>query len=173
VRWFLFAILAYACLVFQATFFRPGLMALRVGGYGFRPDLILILGVFLVLYFKPTEVFFAAWCLGFLWDLDPSKAVGRLGTGALLFGLILWGAALVRPTLGRPRIPLDLGLTFAMVFVIHFLAYLATGYLEGQPIGPDRMAVSSFLDAAYSAVLAPYLLWAFGRLRGPMRLAIE
>jgi Kef-type K+ transport system membrane component KefB len=171
VRWFLFAILAYACLVVQTTFFRPGLLALEVGGRWFAPDLLLVLGVFLAMHFRPAEVFVAAWCLGFVWDL--AAAVGLLGTGAILFSVVLAGANYARPSLGRPRVALDLGLALAVVFVVHLAWYQATGWVEGTPIGLVRGLEASFLDAAYSAVLAPYLLWVFGRLRGPMRLAIE
>ena len=170
-RWFLFAILAYACLVVQTTFFRPGLLALEVAGLWFAPDLLLVLGVFLAMHFRPAEVFVAGWCLGFVWDL--AAPVGRLGTGAVLFCLVLWAVNRVGPSLGRPRVTVDLGLALAVVFVVHLAWYQATGYLEGPPIGLARSLVASLLDGAYSALLAPYLLWVFGRLRGPMQLAIE
>jgi len=171
VRWFLFAILAYACLVVQATFFRPGLLALQVAGLWFAPDLLLILGVFLAMHFRPAEVFVAGWCLGFVWDL--AAPAGRLGTGAVLFCLVLWAVNRVGPSLGRPRMAVDLGLALAVVFVVHLAWYQATSYLEGTPISLARSLAASLLDGAYSALLAPYLIWAFGRLRGPMQLAIE
>lgn len=170
-RWFLFSILAYACLVVQTTFFRPGLLALEIGGHWFKPDLLVILGVFLAMHFKPAEVFVAGWCLGLVWDL--TGVVGRIGTGAILFSVVLVGANYARPSLGRPRVMLDLGLALAVVFVVHMGWYQATGWLEGTPIGLVRSVEASALDGVYTAVLAPYAMWVLGRFRGPLQLAIE
>ena len=50
-RWLLLAILAYILLVVQVTLFVPGVLAVTVHGHWVRPDLVLLVGVFVALYF--------------------------------------------------------------------------------------------------------------------------
>jgi len=171
VRWFLLAILAYAFLVIQTTLFRPGLLAIEVGGYYAAPDLLLIVGLFLALYFEPREVFVVGWCLGMASDLV--NVAGRLGVCALLFSVLLVLATFVRQMLGQPRALAQFFLCLGLVLVIHAVWYAITGWVEERPVEVGRVLMAAGLDALYSAILAPYAVWLLSKFRGPLHLATE
>jgi hypothetical protein len=59
-------------------------------------------------------------------------------------------------------------LALASVFIVHLLWYFATRLLEGSPLVVVRTVVASLLDALYSSIFAPYLIWLLQRLRGPL-----
>jgi len=169
VRWLLVAILGYACLVLQTAAFRPGGLAVHVFGHSMRPDLVLLLGLFLALYVEPYEIFVVAWVLGMASDLV--SVTGRLGLQALLFCLALTGLSYLRGNLNRERILVQMGLALGAVLAIHFLGYVATQFLQGSPMSILQAAAKALLDAVYSAVLAPYLFWLLQLLRGPLGVA--
>jgi len=169
VRWFLVAVLAYVLLVLQAAVFGPGRLAVAVEGHWVRPDLVFILGLFLALYFQPAEVFIAGWCLGLASDL--ASITGRLGARALLFAVVLYLVSRLRVRFLRGPMLTQFLLALASVFFVHLLWYAATHLLEGSPLVVGRTVVASFLDALYSAIFAPYLVWLLQRLRGPLGAA--
>jgi len=171
VRWLLVAILGYASLAIQTAVFRPGGLALPIDGHWARPDLALVFGLFLALYFRPGEVFVAAWCLGMASDLVAVG--GRLGTGALLFCGVLTGLSYLRESLNRRWIFTQSLLAFATVLLIHLAWQMASRYFAGAPLGVLRSVETSVLDAAYAAILAPYLIWLLMRLRGPLGVTVE
>jgi rod shape-determining protein MreD len=168
VRWVVVAILAYLCLVVQTTLFRPGILAIEIDGHWARPDLILILGVFLALCLEPHEVFVVGWCFGLASDLVG--VAGRLGTGALLFCLVLYLISFLRTGVFVARVAVQFLLCLAAVFAVHWGWYVATRYLEAAPLWVGRSAEEASLDALYSAFLAPYLFWLALRLREPLGL---
>lgn len=168
-RWFLVAVLAYGLLVLQVAVFGPGRLAVAVEGHWVRPDLVFILGLFLALYFQPAEVFIAGWCLGLASDL--ASVTGRLGARALLFALALYLISRFRVRLLRGQRLTPFLLALASVFIVHLLWYFATRLLEGSPLVVVRTVVASLLDALYSSIFAPYLIWLLQRLRGPLGAA--
>ena len=86
-RWFLVAIVAYLCLVVQTAAFRVGDLAVPVGGHWARPDLLLVVGLFLAMFYRPGQVFVAAWFLGLAADM--AAGAGRLGLLALEYSILL------------------------------------------------------------------------------------
>lgn len=170
-RWLLVAILGYASLVIQTAVFRPGGLALPIDGHWTRPDLVLILGLFLALYFRPSEVFVAGWCLGMAADLVTVG--GTLGMYALLFCGVLTGLSYLRENLNRRWILTQSVLCFAAVLVTHLAWYQAARYFAGDPPAILRSVEESVLDAAYAAILAPYVIWLLMRLRGPLGVTVE
>lgn len=170
-RWILVGILGYASLVLQTAVFRPGGLAIPVDGHWTRPDLVLTLAVFMALYFRPREVFIATWCLGF--GADLVSVTGRLGIYALLFCVVLTALSWARGSLNRGWVLTQSALAFAAVLVIHFGWYLAARHFGGAPPAILRSVEQSVLDAAYSAILAPYVFWLLLRLRGPLGILVE
>jgi rod shape-determining protein MreD len=170
-RWFLLAILAYAFLLIQTTLFRPGLLAIEVSEHYVAPDLLLVVGLFLVLYFEPREVFVVGWCLGMASDLV--NVVGRLGVCAILFSVSLVLATYLRQMLGRPRALAQFFLCLGLVLVVHAVWYAVAGWFEERPVAVGRVMVAAGLDALYSAILAPYAIWLLSKFHGPLRLAVE
>ena len=81
-RWILLGIVGYVSLVIQAAVFRPGGLAVPIDGHWTRPDLVLIVALFIALYFQPRDVFIATWCLGL--GADLVSVSGRLGVQALM-----------------------------------------------------------------------------------------
>lgn len=170
-RWFLLAILAYATVVLQATLFVPGGLALSIHEHWTRPDLVLIVGVFVALYYRPVQTYPVAWCLGLGTDLVA--VTGRLGLQALLFCGVLTGLSFARRALNRGWVLTQSVVTFAAVLVVHAAWYASARYLGGVPPDPLRSLEQAALDAAYSGILAPYVIWLLLRLRGPLGVLLE
>ncbi|MFO8012343.1 MAG: rod shape-determining protein MreD [Phycisphaerae bacterium] len=170
-RWLLLAILAYVLLVAQVTLFVPGALAVPVHGHWVRPDLVLLVGVFVALYFEPRQTFPAACCFGLA--LDLAAVTGRLGIHALLFTAVLTGLSTVRGVLNRRWIMTQSVVAFGVVLVVHAAGYMAARYLGGGPVAPLRSLEEAALDAVYSGVLAPYVIWGLLRLRGPLGVTVE
>jgi len=170
VRWVVIAILAYVCIVLEALFFRPGLLAIRIDGQWIRPDLLLILGLFLALHLESHEVFVVGWCFGLASDLV--SVAGRLGLGAMLFCLVLYLISLLRKGFFGTRVLAQFLLCLGAVFIIHWAWFLATAGLNAAPLRIWQVAEQAALEALYSAFLAPYLFWLFAMLRGPLRLPV-
>jgi len=171
VRWFLLGILAYALLVAQVTLFVPGALAVPVHGHWTRPDLVLVMGVFVALYYKPQPTLVAAWCMGL--GADLTSVTGRLGLGALLFAGVLTGLCLVRGILNRGWVLTQSAVTFAAVLVVHSAWYAMARYLGGADPAPLRSLEEAALDAVYAGILAPYVIWLLLRLRGPLGVLLE
>jgi len=171
VRWFLLAIVAYAAVVVQATLFVPGGLALSIHDHWTRPDLVLIVGVFVALYYRPLHTYAAAWGLGLAADLVT--VTGRLGLQALLFCAVLTGLSSARRVLNRGWVLTQSVVTFAAVLAVHAAWYAAARYLGGAPPDPLRSLEQAALDAAYSGILAPYVIWLLLRLRGPLGVLLE
>jgi rod shape-determining protein MreD len=171
VRWLLVAILGYACLVLQTSAFRAGGLAVQIDGHWTRPDLVMILGLFLALRLEPYQVFVIGWCLGLASDLV--SVAGRLGLGALLLSLALGLLSLLRDASNPRHVITQFLLAMGAVAATHLVWYLAMRLLEGAPLGIGRSIEQAVLDALYSAVLAPYLFWLLERLRGPLGVTAD
>lgn len=167
-RWFLVTIIACVLVVLQKVF-APGGLAVMVGGHPAQPDLLLTLGLFLAFYFPPREVFVAGWFLGLASDLVG--IAGRLGLKALLFCLVLYLVSHLRGNLPRQRAIVQFAAALVTVFAVHGVWHLATAALGGAWPPVLRSAEISFLDALYTAVLAPYLFWMLLLLRSPLGLS--
>jgi rod shape-determining protein MreD len=170
VRWVVVAILAYVCIVIEQSLFRPGLLAIEIGGSSVRPDLLLILGLFLALHLESHEVFVVGWCFGLASDLV--SVTGRLGVGALGFCLALYLISLLRKGFFGTRVLAQFLLCLGAVFIVHWAWFLATAGLNAAPLQTWQVAEQAALEALYSAFLAPYLFWLFARLQGPLRLPV-
>lgn len=170
-RWILVGILGYVSLVIQTAVFRPGGLAIPIHGHWTRPDLVLVVAVFIALYFQRHEVFIVTWCLGL--GADLVNVSGRLGVLALLYCVLLTVLSAVRAGLNRTWVLTQSALTFAAVLVIHFGWYVATRYLGGADLAILRSVEESALDAAMTAILAPYIFWLLLRLRGPLGIVVE
>lgn len=170
-RWILVAIIGYAGLVIQTAVFRPGGLAVPIDGHWTRPDLALIVAVFVALYFQTHEVFIVTWLLGL--GADLVSVSGRLGVQALAFSAVLTALSTVRRSLNRGWVLTQSVLCFAAVLVIHLAWYLAARHLAGAAPAVLRSVEEAALDAAYSAILAPYVFWLLMRLRGPLGILVE
>jgi len=171
VRWLLLAILAYVLLVVQVTLFVPGALAVAVHGHWVRPDLVLLVGVFVALYFEPRQTLVAGCCFGLAADL--ASVTGRLGLNALLFTAVLVGLSLIRGVLNRRWVLTQSVVAFGVVLLVHGAGYVAARYLGGGPVAPLRSLEEAALDAVYAGVLAPYVIWGLLRLRGPLGVTVE
>jgi rod shape-determining protein MreD len=164
-RWLVVAVLAYVFLVLQTTLFGPGGLAIEIGRHRPAPDLVLVLGIFLALYWEPHEAYVAGWCLGLGSDL--ADVTGRLGVWALLFALVLWALGFFRTGLIRTRVVTQVAVSVVVVFVVHLLGYVTNGYPD---VAVGFLAAEAFLDGVYTAVLAPFVFWFLMLFRGPLRL---
>ena len=169
-RWVVIAILAYAGIVLEALLFRPGLLAVRIDGQWIRPDLLLVLGLFLALHLESHEVFVVGWCFGLASDLV--SVTGRLGLGALEFCLVLYLISLLRKGFFGTRVLAQFFLCLGAVFIVHWAWFLAAAGLNAAPFQIWQVAEQAALEALYSAFLAPYLFWLFAMLQGPLRLPV-
>jgi rod shape-determining protein MreD len=170
-RWLLVAILGYAALVTQMTLFRRGCLALEMDGHWVRPDLILLLGIFLALYLDPRDMFVPAWCLGMAMDLVGID--GRLGLWAILFAVALTVLSAARRHVARGRAMVQLVLALVVAGGVHLGWYLTARLLVGAPLAPLESLGDAAADAAYTAFLAPCVFWLLARLRSPLHLAMD
>jgi len=169
-RWLLVAALAYGCLLIERAVFWPGGLAVHVDDHWARPDLVLVVGLFLAFFFEPLPVFVAGWCLGL--SSDFAYLAGPLGLKALLSCLALPAVSAVRAEIPRTRIWVQFASALVLVFAVHWVWYVTARLTAGAGLWPVRSAEEALLDALYSAVLAPYLFMAFLALRGPLRIAV-
>ena len=170
-RWLLVAILGYGGLVIQTTLFQPGALAVLIDGHWARPDLLLMLGLFLALYLKPHEVFLAAWGLGL--GADFISISGRLGIQAFLWAAALAALAHLRHNLDRTRVVTQVLLALAAVTALHLAWYLTARLVDGAPLAVGRSIEQAVLDGLYTALLAPYVFWVLARLRGPLGVTTQ
>ena len=170
-RWLLLAILAYVLLLVQVTLFIPGALAVPVHGHWVRPDLVLLVGVFVALYFEPRQTLVAACAFGLAADL--AAVTGRLGLNALLFAAVLVVLSLVRGVLNRRWVMTQSVVAFGVVLLVHAGGYMAARYLAGGAVAPLRSLEEAALDAVYAGILAPYVIWGLLRLRGPLGVTVE
>jgi cell shape-determining protein MreD len=170
-RWFLVAILAFVLLVIQTAVFGPGGLAIPVGDHRARPDLLLLVGLFCAFFYRPAEVFVLGWFLGMASDLVSVD--GRLGLLALEFSLVLTLVSHFRVALPRGRIVMHFLAALVVVFVVHFVWYIAMRLVDGAWPLVFESAEKALLDAAYSAVLAPYLYWLLLLMKAPLGISIR
>ena len=170
-RWLLVAILAYALLVLQTAAFHPGALTVEVGGHWARPDLVLVLGVFLALFFEPAEVFVVAWFLGLGCDLVT--VAGRVGLQALAFSVLLFLLSHFKPVVPRRRIWAQFTVCLVTVLVVHAAWYMAAQAVSGAWPDVGWSVKAALVDAVYSAVLAPYVFWVLLKFRSPLGIPPE
>ena len=161
-RWYLVVIFAYVLAVMQTTLFAPDLLGLGAFGTAVRPDLLLLVAVFVALRAEPPAVFIAAWCLGLVEDL--SFGHGPLGVTAMLFGLAASGVCLLRGLIVPVRILTQVLLALAAVVAVRVPQQMLLWWLTGSRADLLLALQRGCGDALYSAILAPYLFWLLAKL---------
>ena len=160
-RWALVVIFAYVLIVIQTTLFDTRLLAFQILGVWIKPDLLLLMLLFIALRAEAVEVFIAGWALGLAEDLIVSE--GPLGIGALMFGTGGYLLTLFRRVLGRERILTQVFLALGLVFAVRLPQQRLLFWFTGSSAGWLDVLEKACGDAVYSAALAPYLLWGLGK----------
>lgn len=158
-RWTLLVIFAYLLAVMQSTLFEPRLLGLGAFGLNIRPDLLLLLALFVALRVDAAAAFLTAWSLGLAESLCLHGGEGPLGVTPLLFALLAWLVCLLRPLVDSTRILVQVLLTLAAVFALRVPQQTVLLWLTGGHIDTAQVLQRGLGDAVYSAVLAPYLFW--------------
>lgn len=153
-RWYLVLIFGYVFAVLQTSLFVPDLLAVRLA----RPDLLLLLAIFIALSAAPHQVFFAAWGLGLVADLIGMHE-GPLGLTALLFAFPAYGLSLARSHLVTDRILVQVLLAAGLTFAVRTAQVVLHTWLTSGVPSWSYAFERAFGDAIYTALLAPYLLW--------------
>ena len=94
-RWLFFALLALAAVIAQTT------AAPRLAVFGARPDVLLVVVVYLSLHARGQDAGFAAWTLGLLADLFTVERMGLLALSYLMASVVVLA---VRELLFRDRL---------------------------------------------------------------------
>ncbi len=160
-RWYLVAIFAYVLAIVQTTLFDTGLLAFQVFHLFIRPDLLLLLALFVALCVPPGQAFIAAFCLGLMEDLSVHQ--GPLFVAALLFAGSAYLVSLLRGLLPWERILGQVVLALSAVFLVRLGHQVALFWLIESRAGMGRMLEKALGDAVGSAILAPYLFWLLAR----------
>jgi len=160
-RWLLVAIFAYLLVAIQTTLFDTRLLAFQVFGVWIKPDLLLLMALFIALTAEPAEAFIAGWGLGLAEDLTVH--LGPLGVAALLFAAAAYLVSLARTVLPARRILAQVLMALGVVFIVRLPHQLLLFWLTDSPAGPLYALIKALGDAGYSALLAPYLFWVLRR----------
>jgi rod shape-determining protein MreD len=166
-RWPLAAILAFVLTLIQTTLFDARFLGFQIAGVPVRPDLLLLLTLFVALVAAPAEAFLAALCFGLVEDLLPLTAGQTqvpLGIAALLFGLAAYVANFIRVALPSDRVAVQVLLALAFVFVVRVPQQELIFRLSDNPAGLGQALARGLGDAAYSAALAPWVFWILKKL---------
>lgn len=166
-RWIPFAILVYVLILVQTTVGRVLMVErLAIGTVG--PDLLAPLVVFIALYVRrATDAMIAACVLGFALDLTTAGGSGSdavVGPMPILYALGARALFEVREAFFRQRILTKIFLTLSFCLFTHFLWVTVQSLLAHRVTAWSEyglMLVQASAVSAYSAVLAPMLIWVF------------
>ncbi|MEE8168916.1 MAG: rod shape-determining protein MreD [Phycisphaerae bacterium] len=166
-RWALFAVVLYVVVVVQ-TALVPFIEVQSV-----RPDLLVLLAVYLALAAPTAEALLAGWIIGFAVDLNSLSfaPASNVGAFALVYGMTVLVIVQLRRFTFR-----DHGVTyfmsvFAAALAIHAAVNAHTLYVTGQSDRwIDALAISTG-TAFYTALISPYAHWVCRRHRAMLGLA--
>ena len=156
-RWYVIAIFAYVFAALESSVFTPGLLAFKIYRAAAQPDLLLVTAVFAALTVERWEdAFIAGWCLGLVEDLLSGTRLGVTATG---LGLVASGIYVLRSGLmyGQPLV--QAVLVFVAVLVVRPVQQLILYHLSGSSSGVGLALEQGAVDAAYTALVAPVVLW--------------
>jgi len=124
---------------------------------GMRPNLALIMVMFVCLYVSVEEAVVFAWALGLAKDVC---SVGPLGLNALLFSICAYQLAGVKDRVFRDH-PFTQLLVAVVTVTIYNLLYLAVVYVRNPSVARNFPELSyRFLDALlYTSLLAPVIFY--------------
>lgn len=170
-RWTLVVIFAYLLAVLQTTLFAPNLLGLNAFGTSIRPDLLLLLALFLALRVPPGTAFVTGWALGFVEDLGLGQ--GPLGVTAVVFALMMALLSMAQQVLAPARLVVQVVLALAVTVTVRVPQQLILWWLTHSE-GDFLLALQRGLgDGLYTAILAPYLFWLLSRtLERPGSLSV-
>lgn len=171
-RWIFFLVLAWLLTAVQSTV--GGVLSIELGSIGtIAPDMLASLAVFAALYVRrATDAMLAAFVLGLALDLTTSGAGGAAAVvGPMAIGYAL--AAKVVFELGeaffRQRASTRIFMTGVFCIIAHVIwvtAQLLLAYKLAAWSDYGRMLLQAVGISAYSAVVAPFLIWVFVRFHG-------
>ena len=149
-RWLAFILLAVAAVILQSS----ALPRLTV--FGARPDLLLIITIFIALYAHPQDAVAGGWGLGLLADL---LSIERLGLLALTYGAVAFLVLIVREYIFKYRASSQLVLAGLLALLVQagWLVYQGLSY--GWSVGLANGSAAALAgSAAYTALFAPVVL---------------
>ncbi len=162
-RWLAFAILSLIVLTLQTT------VAPRIGLNSARPDLLLIVVVFMSLYAPPSHAIAAGWILGVCADL---MTIERFGLISFSCGLSSWIISSIREYLFRYRVVTQAVVTLTACLFVRtgWMLYYHNLYEPSGPLPRDWL-INGLVASAYTAVLAPFAFGLLLRMARPLGIA--
>ncbi len=144
-RWHIF------CFVALSLFFAQVFLGTTLEMQKIRPELLLILSVYVALYAPTSEALVGSWLLGMLVDIASCE---RCGTFALLY---LLGAVLTVKLKGEilqdhPLLPVIFTFVLSIQYNFLHVVFVFVGY-------KTEIFLDILLAAAYTACLTPWLMW--------------
>ena len=156
-RWYVIAIFAYVFAALESSVFTPGLLAFKVYRAAAQPDLLLVTAMFVALVAARWEdAFVAGWCLGLVADLLSGT---RLGVTATALGLVATGIYGLRSGLAYEHPLVQAALAFVAVLAVRPVQQLILYHLSGSSSGVGLALEQGLVDAVYTALVAPVVLW--------------
>jgi len=156
-RWYVIAIFAYVFAALESSVFTPGLLAFKIFRAAAQPDLLLVTAVFVALAAERWEdVFIAGWCLGLVADLLAGTRLGVTATGVALAAT---GIYFLRSALAYEHPLVQAVLVFIAVLVVRPVQQMILYHLSGSENGIGLALEQGAVDAAYTALVAPVVLW--------------
>jgi len=144
-------------------------VAPRVELYSARPDLLLIVVVFLSLYAPSNTAIAAGWVLGACADL---MTIERFGLIAFSYGLTAMIVTSLREYLFRYRVVTQVAVTLTACLLVRtgWTMYCHMLYEPSGPLLRDWL-ISGLVASAYTAALAPFAFRVLLRMGRPLGIA--
>jgi rod shape-determining protein MreD len=151
-KWLPFFIFAYVMIGLQVG----------VGAYlhlhGAAPNLVLIAAVYIALNAPRQPALLGCFVLGLIQDLLTLQPLGVYALGYSLLALFVLG---IKDVVSRDHPASHFLVTF-IGGLLSGLVLLVSGWIRGNAPGIGQVLLVSL----YSAIVAPVVLWALGRVRG-------
>lgn len=163
-HWVVFSVVVYLFTVAQ-TALAPFLDVNAV-----RPQLMVILAVYLALSARVQDALLACWIIGFVMDLTSHSYVshGNVGLHALLMGTLAMMIVKTRDWTHRDNVVSHLVFTFAGSLFMSLGVGVHALWISDAWGRFDGFLAMSIYTAMYTTILAPYGHWCLAKIRGSL-----
>ncbi len=160
-RWIAFLILIYVATVFQTT------VAPFIAIHGVRPDVLIIVAVYYALMAQRYDAFIAAWGIGLMVDLTSLgfRTYSNVGICAVAYSIAAMMMVGLREYTFRATPVAQVLYCFGAKLFVSAAVIAHMSVVADQSVAIGGLIALAVWEAAYTAVIAPYVCWVLKRLQ--------